>query len=124
MAASLPPLLAALAPWRGRQLWRCDPMHGNTRVAHPSGLKTRRLRDVIAEARATEAAHAAAGSRLAGLSLEVAADDVRECAADAHDEAQLSPIDGTYQTLCDPRLTLAQALELLRALEWAPQRDE
>jgi 3-deoxy-7-phosphoheptulonate synthase len=106
----LPGLVAAVAAAGHRPVWLCDPMHGNT-VTAASGCKTRYLATIVAEARAFERVLERAGQVPGGLHLETAAGEVTECVGGAvRDERALN---GTYTTLCDPRLNPEQALELL-----------
>ena len=94
----------------GVVVWQCDPMHGNTRST-PGGLKTRRFADILAELRETLAAHAAAGTYLGGVHLELTGDAVTECTGGSQglDDDDLST---NYTSFCDPRLNEKQALEL------------
>jgi 3-deoxy-7-phosphoheptulonate synthase len=110
VADALPPLLAAVAREGRPVLWMCDPMHGNTTVAG-SGHKTRNFADILTELEGAFAAHAAAGTILGGVHFELTGEDVTECIGGAAGitEADLSR---AYDTLCDPRLNHAQALEM------------
>ena len=94
----------------GVVVWQCDPMHGNTRST-PSGLKTRRFADILTELREALAAHAAAGTYLGGVHLELTGDAVTECTGGGQglDDDDLST---NYTSFCDPRLNEKQALEL------------
>ena len=102
--AVLPSLIAGAAGEPVR--WLCDPMHGNTRC-EAGGRKFRRVADMIAEVRATVAAH---GPAFGGLHLEVTAEDVLECVDDE------VPPGRRYTSLCDPRLNPAQAHRLVGAM--------
>ncbi|EFV14909.1 3-deoxy-7-phosphoheptulonate synthase [Segniliparus rugosus] len=109
----LGPLVQAVAEAGHPVIWLCDPMHGNTAAA-PNGLKTRYLTNILAEVRAFRAIVAEHGGVAGGLHLEATPEDVLESVADA--EAAADPAFGEkYLTLCDPRLNLAQALEVVRA---------
>jgi 3-deoxy-7-phosphoheptulonate synthase len=110
----LPGWLDGLRTLRIPVLWSCDPMHGNT-YKTASGVKSRRLVDIAAEIAATIEIHREMGSRLGGLHLEVAGSEVTECVGGLVDvrEADLSR---RYESLCDPRLSVAQSLELVWGL--------
>ncbi|SPL99119.1 2-keto-3-deoxy-D-arabino-heptulosonate-7-phosphate synthase II [[Actinomadura] parvosata subsp. kistnae] len=58
------------------------------------------------------AAVEAAGGVAGGLHLETTPDDVVECVADENDFDELGE---RYTTLCDPRLTLWQAVSVISA---------
>lgn len=94
-------------------MWCCDPMHGNTTKSesHP-GLKTRLFSNIISELASALRIHAAEGSRLGGIHLELTGDDgVTECTGGS---MQLSDADlaRNYQTHCDPRLNYEQSLDV------------
>ena len=63
---ALPPLVRAVRGERVPVLWACDPMHANTFVT-PSGHKTRRFDDVLAEIEGFFAAHREVGSWPGGV---------------------------------------------------------
>ncbi|KAI0169958.1 DAHP synthetase [Hypoxylon sp. FL1284] len=96
--------------YRGRCIWQCDPMHGNTH-ATASGVKTRRFGDILAELSETLRVHRDRGSYLGGVHLELTGDAVTEClgGSEGLDEDDLST---NYTSFCDPRLNEKQALEL------------
>ncbi|RYP06164.1 hypothetical protein DL765_009610 [Monosporascus sp. GIB2] len=110
----------------GTVVWQCDPMHGNTRTADTAGgpIKTRRFGDIFAELRETLRVHAAEGTYLGGVHLELTGDDVTECTGGSQglDDADLST---NYTSFCDPRLNEKQAIELafLVADHYRQQRD-
>lgn len=91
-------------------VWQCDPMHGNT-LSTPSGVKTRRFKDIFAELQETLQVHKEEGSYLGGVHLELTGDAVTEClgGGEGLDEDDLST---NYTSFCDPRLNEKQALEL------------
>jgi 3-deoxy-7-phosphoheptulonate synthase len=105
----LPPLLRAVTEEGHPVVWSCDPMHGNTFTA-PSGHKTRRFDDVMAEIEGFFGAHREVGTWPGGIHLEFTGDDVTEClgGSEAVSEEQL---EHRYETLCDPRLNARQALD-------------
>jgi len=92
-------------------IWLCDPMHGNT-VLTPDGRKTRLVKTLAAEVRCFVSAVEAAGGVAGGLHLETTPDDVTECAID---ETGLHQVGDRYTSLCDPRLTLWQAVAVISA---------
>ncbi|MGH3811008.1 MAG: 3-deoxy-7-phosphoheptulonate synthase [Pseudonocardiaceae bacterium] len=110
---ALPPIVEAVRRAAHPVVWVSDPMHGNT-VRSSLGLKTRRLRDVIAEAISFRSILKSLGEHPAGLHLEVAVSEVTECVGGTVREEMLPQ---RYTTLCDPRLNPEQAAELLQA--WA-----
>jgi 3-deoxy-7-phosphoheptulonate synthase len=97
-------------------LWACDPMHGNARVLN--GIKTRLVDDMLAELRDFIAIAAAEGVHMGGVHLETTAAPVTECVGGA-DAVSPADLQLRYESLCDPRLNRAQALEVAgRAAEW------
>lgn len=114
IAEALPPIVRQVANAGHPVVWLSDPMHGNT-VKLPTGLKTRYLTDVIAEAVRFREIVEAAGQHAAGLHIEVAADDVTECVGGPVESER--ELERHYTSLCDPRLNREQTAELLEA--WA-----
>lgn len=106
----LPPLLEAVRRAGRRVLWVCDPMHGNTRTVG-NGYKTRAFSDISRELEASFAVHAACGTRLGGVHLELTAEDVTECLGGARDLGE-QDLARAYRSTVDPRLNYEQALEL------------
>lgn len=93
--------------------WSCDPMHGNImRTAH--GIKTRDFSSILRELAVSHEVHRAAGSRLAGMHLEITPEDVTECVGGAQ-RIQEDDLSDNYQSYCDPRLNYVQSLELASA---------
>ncbi|QXE33240.1 3-deoxy-7-phosphoheptulonate synthase [Streptomyces sp. GMY02] len=111
VAGALPPLVRAVVSAGHPVVWMSDPMHGNTRRA-AGGVKTRYLADLVAESREFRRVVEGAGRHVGGLHLEVAAEHVTECVGRHGDESALTE---RYRTLCDPRLTVEQASELIDA---------
>lgn len=108
VAEALPALLSGL---KGRKvLFMCDPMHGNT-ISTASGIKTRNYDAILKELEATFDAHASVGTTLGGVHFELTGDDVTECVGGASGITE-SDLTRNYESLCDPRLNQAQALEL------------
>ena len=109
----LAPIVRAVASAGHPAIWISDPMHGNTVMSRRCGLKTRYLTDLITEALIFRDILEEHGQRAAGLHLEVAAGEVTECiGGPVHDEDDLPR---HYSSLCDPRLNLDQATELIEA---------
>jgi 3-deoxy-7-phosphoheptulonate synthase len=108
--ATLPPLIAAVRDAGHRVLWLCDPMHGNTQSA-AGGLKTRRFDDILGEVELAFKVHAAHGSRLGGVHLELTGENVTECLGGARDLSE-QDLQRAYRSTVDPRLNYEQALEL------------
>jgi 3-deoxy-7-phosphoheptulonate synthase len=106
----LPPLLDALRREGRKVLWVCDPMHGNTETL-PNGVKTRRFENIRAELDRAFDIHAAAGTRLGGVHLELTGEKVTECLGGARDLAE-SDLARAYKSSVDPRLNYEQSLEL------------
>ena len=110
IAEKLPPLLDALKRDGRRVLWICDPMHGNIE-ATSNGYKTRRFVNIRSELEQAFELHAAAGTRLGGVHLELTGEDVTECTGGARDITDID-LERAYRTTVDPRLNYEQALEI------------
>lgn len=110
IAEHLPRLIEAVARGGHKVLWLCDPMHGNTQST-ATGVKTRDFDDVAAELTAAFEIHAAQGSRLGGVHLELTGENVTECLGGARGLTE-SDLGRAYQSQVDPRLNYEQALEL------------
>ena len=110
LAANLPPLLRAAKTEGLNLVWCCDAMHGNT-IKATSGYKTREFDAILAEVRAFFAAHRSEGTHAGGIHVEMTGKDVTECTGGAHAITD-DDLASRYDTLCDPRLNGAQALEL------------
>jgi 3-deoxy-7-phosphoheptulonate synthase len=108
--ATLPGLIEGVRAAGAEVVWVCDPMHGNTETTS-SGVKTRRFDSILAELESAFRIHAALGSTLGGVHLELTGDDVTECTGGAR-----GLIDGdlarAYRSSVDPRLNYEQALEV------------
>jgi 3-deoxy-7-phosphoheptulonate synthase len=109
IADRLPPLLDAVRRDGRRVLWICDPMHGNTE-ATSNGYKTRRFGNIRSEIEQAFDIHAAAGTRLGGVHLELTGEDVTECTGGARDLSDRD-LERAYRSSVDPRLNYEQALE-------------
>jgi 3-deoxy-7-phosphoheptulonate synthase len=110
IAAKLPPLLEAVRREGRRVLWICDPMHGNTESTS-NGYKTRRFDNIRGELEQAFDLHAAAGTRLGGVHLELTGENVTECLGGARELTELD-LQRAYRTTVDPRLNYEQALEI------------
>ncbi|HET7482509.1 MAG TPA: 3-deoxy-7-phosphoheptulonate synthase class II [Actinomycetota bacterium] len=106
----LPPLIAALEREGRRNLWICDPMHGNT-FSTPAGLKTRRFGDILTEIKNFFAVCQQEGIPPGGVHIELTNEDVTECLGGA-EEIGDHDLQVRYQALCDPRLNARQSLDL------------
>lgn len=110
IASKLPPLLDAMRRDGRPVLWICDPMHGNTESLD-NGIKTRRFANIAGELDQAFDVHAAAGTRLGGVHLELTGEDVTECLGGARDLTQ-GDLGRAYKSAVDPRLNYEQSLEL------------
>lgn len=107
---ALPRLLDAVKREGRRVLWVADPMHGNTE-ATSNGYKTRRFDNIRGELDQAFDIHAACGTRLGGVHLELTGEDVTECMGGARDLNE-ADLDRAYKSMVDPRLNYEQSLEL------------
>ncbi|MFL6130674.1 MAG: 3-deoxy-7-phosphoheptulonate synthase [Mycobacteriales bacterium] len=107
VADRLPPLVRAVRGAGHPVIWLSDPMHGNT-VTDPDGTKFRIVETIRSEVREFQLAVVGAGGVAGGLHLETTPDQVAECRMEPSD-------NGLYSSLCDPRLTLAQATSVVAA---------
>ena len=107
---ALPSLLEAVKREGRRVLWVADPMHGNTESTS-NGYKTRRFDNIRGELDQAFDIHAAVGTRLGGVHLELTGEDVTECMGGARDLNE-ADLDRAYKSMVDPRLNYEQSLEL------------
>ena len=107
---ALPSLIEAVEESGHPVLWVCDPMHGNT-FTTASGIKTRRLADIMSEIRAFFGVHQGLGTIPGGVHLELTQEDVTECLGGA-EEVLDQHLQERYRALCDPRLNARQSLDL------------
>ena len=110
ISSKLPPLLEAMRRDGRRVLWVCDPMHGNTEST-ANGYKTRRFANIAGEVEQAFDLHAAAGTRLGGVHLELTGEDVTECLGGARELTE-ADLERAYRSSVDPRLNYEQALEI------------
>ena len=108
--AQLPPIIEVVKSLDTPVLWMCDPMHGNTETAS-SGVKTRRVENILGELEAAFHIHREKGTILGGVHLELTGDHVTECTGGARglNDADLKR---AYRTQVDPRLNYEQAMEV------------
>jgi 3-deoxy-7-phosphoheptulonate synthase len=106
----LPPLIQAVDRAQIPVAWVCDPMHGNTFEA-PSGHKTRRFDDVLAEVHGFFGVHRKLGTHPGGIHIEFTGDNVTECVGGSYQIAE-TDLHQRYETACDPRLNRSQSLDL------------
>jgi len=109
-ARALPRLVEAIRGAGRRVLWVCDPMHGNG-ITTAAGIKTRSFDAIVKDLQDTFDAHAALGSRLGGVHIELTGEDVTECIGGAAGITE-EGLHLNYASLCDPRLNYQQSLEL------------
>jgi 3-deoxy-7-phosphoheptulonate synthase len=110
IAANLPPLLEAVKREGRRVLWIADPMHGNTEST-ANGFKTRRFGNIRSELEQAFELHAAAGTRLGGVHLELTGENVTECTGGARELTDVD-LERAYRSTVDPRLNYEQSLEI------------
>ncbi|MDN5924604.1 MAG: 3-deoxy-7-phosphoheptulonate synthase, partial [Xanthomonadales bacterium] len=110
IGSELPGLLQAVKQAGRRVLWVCDPMHGNTETTS-NGYKTRKFANISGELEQSFDIHAAAGTRLGGVHLELTGEDVTECLGGARGLSE-TDLDRAYKSHVDPRLNYEQSLEL------------
>ncbi|WP_045757668.1 class II 3-deoxy-7-phosphoheptulonate synthase [Xanthomonas albilineans] len=114
IAEKLPSLLDAVRRDGRRVLWVCDAMHGNTESTS-NGYKTRRYQNVLDEVEQSFDIHAAAGTRLGGVHLELTGEDVTECIGGARELTERD-LERAYRSSVDPRLNYEQSLEIALAI--------
>ncbi|WP_440976309.1 class II 3-deoxy-7-phosphoheptulonate synthase [Pseudoxanthomonas winnipegensis] len=114
IAEKLPPLLEAVKRDGRRVLWVCDAMHGNTESTS-NGFKTRRFDNVRGEVEQAFDIHAAVGTRLGGVHLELTGEDVTECTGGARELTDVD-LERAYRSTVDPRLNYEQSLEIAMSI--------
>jgi 3-deoxy-7-phosphoheptulonate synthase len=110
IAGALPPFIRAAREQGVAALWIADPMHGNTFLT-AEGVKTRRFADILEELEQAFEIHAAEGSALGGVHIELTGENVTECVGGARGLAE-SDLKLAYRSGVDPRLNYEQALEM------------
>lgn len=121
IAERLPPLLEAVKRDGRRVLWICDAMHGNTESTS-NGFKTRRFDNVRSEVEQSFDLHAAAGTRLGGVHLELTGEDVTECTGGARELTDID-LQRAYRSSVDPRLNYEQSLEIAMLIVRKQRQD-
>jgi 3-deoxy-7-phosphoheptulonate synthase len=106
----LPPLIETVRREGRRVLWISDPMHGNTESTS-NGYKTRPFAAIRSELEQAFEIHAAHGSRLGGVHLELTGENVTECTGGARELTE-ADLERAYTSTVDPRLNYEQSLEL------------
>ena len=106
----LPPLVKAIQTEGKKVLWVCDPMHGNTESTS-NGYKTRRFDNIRSELDQSFDVHAALGSRLGGVHLELTGENVTECLGGARELTE-TDLERAYTSTVDPRMNYEQSLEI------------
>lgn len=106
----LSPLLKAIKAEGRHVVWSCDPMHGNT-ITSSSGYKTRPFDAILAEVKGFFAAHRTHGTHAGGIHVEMTGDNVTECTGGIENIMD-DDLSSRYHTHCDPRLNVAQSIEL------------
>ena len=114
VGAELPRLVRAVRSTGARVLWVCDPMHGNTESTS-NGFKTRRFDNIKAELETSFDVHAAEGSHLGGVHLELTGENVTECLGGARDLSE-ADLERAYRSTVDPRLNYEQSLEIAMSI--------
>jgi 3-deoxy-7-phosphoheptulonate synthase len=85
-------------------------MHGNTETAS-SGVKTRRVENILGELQSAFRIHRDNGTILGGVHLELTGDHVTECTGGARGIGD-EDLKRAYWTQVDPRLNYEQAMEV------------
>ncbi len=106
----LAPLVRRVKEEGRNVVWICDPMHGNVEKS-PSGFKTRKFSNILAEVQGFFNVHRAEGTHPGGCHFEMTGQNVTECVGGADDITD-EDLSSRYHTACDPRLNANQALEL------------
>ena len=106
----LPAMISAVKETGSPVLWVCDPMHGNTEST-ADGTKTRRFDNILKELESAFRIHAAQGSYLGGVHLELTGENVTECTGGARGLTD-GDLARAYKSAVDPRLNYEQAMEI------------
>ncbi len=88
----------------------CDPMHGNT-FSTKTGIKTRSFEKIASELESQFKIHAAKGTILGGVHLELTGDNVTECVGGVSNVSE-PDLERAYKSAVDPRLNYDQAMEM------------
>jgi 3-deoxy-7-phosphoheptulonate synthase len=106
----LPPIIEKVQTTGHLVIWQCDPMHGNTQESS-AGYKTRHFDRIVDEVLGFFEVHRALGTHPGGIHVEITGENVTECLGGAQDISD-TDLAAHYETVCDPRLNIQQALEL------------
>lgn len=107
---ALPALVRAAREHASPVLWAADPMHGNG-LTTTTGIKTRRVEDILREVELAWDICKAEGSHLGGVHVELTGQDVTECLGGASNLTE-GDLSRNYASFCDPRLNYEQSMEL------------
>jgi len=110
VGSMLPAHIKAVAESGVPVVWQCDGVHGNTTTAASNKLKTRAFKDVLGECVEALKIHRENGSILAGIHLEMTAQEVTECTGGVVGVFE-DMLTQNYETYCDPRFNYGQAIE-------------
>jgi 3-deoxy-7-phosphoheptulonate synthase len=91
-------------------VWVCDPMHGTTFLT-ADGIKTRNFDGILSEVEQAFDVHAAEGSKLGGVHIELTGENVTECTGGSRGLSE-EDLKRDYRSEVDPRLNSEQALEI------------
>lgn len=114
IAEHLPRLIRTVRNAGKSVIWVCDPMHGNTFLT-PDGIKTRDFGEILSELEQAFDIHAAEGSYLGGVHIELTGENVTECVGGARG-LTAGDLHRAYRSEVDPRLNYEQALEMAMLL--------
>ncbi len=117
----LPALVKAMQAEGKKVLWVCDPMHGNTESTS-NGYKTRRFDNIRSELDQSFDVHAALGSRLGGVHLELTGENVTECLGGARELTE-TDLERAYTSTVDPRMNYEQSLEIAMLIVRKQQKN-
>ena len=107
---ALPTIVEKVTASGAAVTWICDPMHGNT-FESASGFKTRDFDDIVEEVRGFFEVHRGLGTVPGGIHVELTGNDVTECLGGSERIAD-ADLSQRYESVCDPRLSHQQSLEL------------
>lgn len=107
----LPNHIQAVRKSGHKVVWISDPCHGNTKTSPETKLKTRYFDDIFTEIRLALEIHKQNNSVLNGVHLELTGDPVTECIGGSQ-ALQDKDLVLHYDTVCDPRLSLSQSLDI------------
>lgn len=109
--SKLPAQIEAVRKSKHRVVWVSDPCHGNTKVSPITKLKTRYVDDIMTELKHALRIHKLHGQELNGVHLELTGDPVTECIGGSQN-LEDEELTVRYDTVCDPRLSLSQSLDV------------